>query len=446
MTAPGALAPGRTLDTTWLLRASAIAALVLLRVVGLAVVLDSGDAYKRTSAFGYDTGRYHVIAEKPGTPYRDFEVEYPPGSLALVEVVHGPTKADTMQLTGVVMLLLDFVAAAGVAYGWGRRAAIAYLALGLPLMFPPFIYFRVDLLSVALAIWGFALVKRRREVVGGALMGVAVLAEVLAARAAPGAARAPAVARDDDDARDVGGGGARVGRVGRHRRPATGPHVPRRDRLEHRELRRWLLPDRRRWRDLQAVGAVRTGHVPGWASPLLGLVLVAGLGALWWRLSRCKPTDDGIIEGVAPVAAICLFLVCSPVLSPQYLVWLLPFGAICWVRGQRTTAWLVAASVVLTMLLTKTYAGFVGMDLGTYSLLTARNLVLVATIVVGLRHDRAPPATLAIGRGLAVRRRRATSDPEDQSTLAGSDGAPLISSIRSSATRADAAVRSSTTI
>jgi hypothetical protein len=177
------------------------------------------------------------------------------------------------------------------------------------------------------------------------------------------------------------------------------------------------------------MGAVRTGHVPGWASPLLGLVLVAGLGALWWRLSRGKPSDDGIVEGVAPVAAICLFLVCSPVLSPQYLVWLLPFGAICWVRGQRTTAWLVAASVVLTMLLTKTYSGFPGIDLGTYSLLTARNVVLVATIVVGF-----------------VTIQRAARRDSSQSTFVGSDGAPLMSSIRSSATRADAAVRSSTTI
>ncbi len=159
-----------------------------------------------------------------------------------------------MQLTGVVMLLLDFVAAAGVAYGWGRRAAIAYLALGLPLMFPPFIYFRVDLLSVAARDLG---VRTREATAGGRRRrahGRGRPREVLAARAAPGAARASAVARDDDDARDVGGGGARVGRMGRHRRPATGPHVPRRDRLEHRELRRWLLPDRRRWRDLQARG------------------------------------------------------------------------------------------------------------------------------------------------------------------------------------------------
>jgi hypothetical protein len=429
VTAPGALAPGRTFDATWLLRASAIAALVLLRVVALAVVLDSGEAYERTSAFGYDTGRYHVIAEKPGVPYRDFEVEYPPGSLALIEVVHGPTKADTMQLTGVVMLLLDFVAAAGVAYGWGRRAAITYLALGLPMMFPPFIYFRVDLLSVALAIWGFALVKRRREVVGGALMGVAVLAKFWPLALLPVLlVRRQWRATTTMLSTLAMAGLAWVAWVG-----VDGP----RQVVTFRGATGWntesLIGGFYRIVDGGAIftqmGAVRTGHVPGWASPLLGLVLVAGLGALWWRLSRGKPSDDGIVEGVAPVAAICLFLVCSPVLSPQYLVWLLPFGAICWVRGQRTTAWLVAASVVLTMLLTKTYSGFPGIDLGTYSLLTARNVVLVATIVVGF-----------------VTIERAARRDSSQSTFVGSDGAPLMSSIRSSATRADAAVRSSTTI
>jgi hypothetical protein len=174
-------------------------------------------------------------------------------------------------------------------------------------------------------------------------------------------------------------------------------------------------------------GAIRTGHVPGWASPLLGLVLVATIAALWWRVAKLREAGDGIIEGVAPVTAICAFLVCSPVLSPQYVVWLLPFGAICWVLRQRTTAWLVAAVVVLTMVLTKTYAGFIDATVPTYAALTVRNLVLVATIVAGF---------------VTIERSRRIG----QSTFAGSEGAPLIASMRSSATRAEAAVTSSTVI
>lgn len=422
MTTAGALAPAprRTLDTAWLLRATAISALILLRVVALVVVLDSTDGYKKTSAFAFDTARYHEIAEQPGVPYVDFEVEYPPGSLALLEVVHGPTREDTMREVGIAMLVLDFVTAAGVAYGWGRRAAVAYLALGLPLMFPPFIYFRVDLLSVALAVWGFALVKRRGQLAGGALLGVAVLAKFWPLALFPALlVRRQWRAATTMVATLAAGGLAWLAWTG-----TDGP----RQVLTFRGAEGWnvesLVGGFYRIIDggiiFKETGAIRTGEVPGWASPLLGLVLVATIAALWWRASRVRMPADGIVEGVVPVAAICAFLVCSPVLSPQYVVWLLPFGAICWVRSQRPMAWLVAAIVVLTMVLTKTYAGFVDAETGTYAVLTARNLLLVATTVVGFvtieaqsTGGSADPATMETDLGRSPRGaiNRPWSDP-----------------------------------
>jgi len=409
VTATGALAPARRADTTSAIRITAFAALILLRIVAVVVVLDTPGSYEKGTAFRFDSQRYHHIAEQPGDPYRDFSVEYPPGTLAFIEVVNGPTVDSTIQNLAVASLALDLIAACGVAYGWGRRGAAAYLVLGLPFLLLPFIYFRVDLLSVALAIWGLALVKRRSEAAGGVILAVAVFAKLWPIALIPmfvvqrkwRALSAFAVA-------GLVGGGAWLAWSG-----TAGPEQV----LTFRGASGWnvesvaggivrIVSGGTIFRE---AGAIRTGQVPSWGSPVLGLALVAIVACIWWQVNCNRSRDEGLTFGVAPVVAICAFLVCSPVLSPQYVVWLLPFGAVCWVTGQRRMAQLIGCVVVVTMLLTRTYPGWRDAEVLTYAVLTMRNVLLI----------------VIMGYGFALARR-----PRAQSTFSGADGAPLMSSMR----------------
>src|SRR5262249_24603318 len=125
-----------------------------------------------------DARRFHKIASFEGRPYRDFEVEYPPVMVAAIEVTDGGRfRSPTVRFMWP-QLVVDLAIAAVVAWGWGRRAGIAYLVLGLPFLLYPFLYLRLDLLSVFLAVLGIALVRRRHQYAGGAALAIACFAKL----------------------------------------------------------------------------------------------------------------------------------------------------------------------------------------------------------------------------------------------------------------------------
>jgi hypothetical protein len=379
------VARGRRIEGTAALQLTAIAVLILLRFVVVGGVLQIPTAFHKGTAFEYDTARYHHIAEDHGRPYRDFEVEFPPVTLAFIEVVNAPTVPDTMHTLGWASLALDLIAALGVAYGWGRRAMLAYLALGFPFLLLPFIYWRIDLLSVALAVWGLALVKRLSDIGGGLALAAAVFAKFWPLGVVPAIVVQRRWRATTTFLVAAGAGGiawlAWVGTAGLDQvmsfRGATGWNVESVVGGVTRILNGGKV--------FEQSGAIRTGHMPAWSSPLLGIVLVSLVIGVWCVVARRRQLEDEMIYGVAPIVSTCAFLVCSPVLSPQYLVWLLPFAAICWVGGQRRMTMLVGIAVVLTMLLTRTYHDLNALDDGAYALLTVRNLVLIGIIVEGYR-------------------------------------------------------------
>ncbi len=145
-----------------------VAVLVVARVVAIVVLLTSGveDPF---SILGGDARRYEVIIDSEGTPYRDFEVEYPPVTLFVIEALGGgngvveevPFEGNLALLARLAALQLAFeLAIAGLlAWGWNRRTGIAYLILGTPFIVFPFPYVRIDLLTVLLAVAGLALLR-----------------------------------------------------------------------------------------------------------------------------------------------------------------------------------------------------------------------------------------------------------------------------------------------
>jgi hypothetical protein len=115
----------------------------------------------------------------------------------------------------------------------------------------------------------------------------------------------------------------------------------------------------------------------------LGLV-VAAAAVIGWRLliahgrARWRPE----FAADAPLAATLLFLVASPVLSPQYLLWVTGLAAVCLATGhttQRPVALAVLAAAGLTQLIFPLgwHSLVTGSDAVT-GVLAARNLLLAA--------------------------------------------------------------------
>ncbi|MDQ6852191.1 MAG: glycosyltransferase 87 family protein [Actinomycetota bacterium] len=359
----------------------AVLAGLRIAVVPLALASD-GTQPSRYNILPGDAIRFHNIAISDGRPYRDFEVEYPPVMLAAIEAIDGGDVRSTTVRLMWSQLVLDIAIAVVVVWGWGRRAGIAYLVLGLPFLLYPFLYLRLDLLSVFLAVLGVALVRRRQPALGGAALAVAcfaklwpvVLVPMLIVRRAwwalgafvgvgtAGLAAWVAWSGTDGPVQVVTLRGAKgwefestVGAVVR----SVGNVTPR---IES--------------------GAWRVGDVGDVTRNLLTLAVVAAAALVWVVASRAQPNGPRVLDGLAPVAAIVAFLVLSPLLSPQFLAWLLPFAAIAAVYGEQLVAGLtfvvIALSVALLALLTELIHGE---TLSLY-VLAARNVVLVALLAV----------------------------------------------------------------
>jgi hypothetical protein len=148
---------------------------VTAHAVGLSASLhrfESGTPVRPTTY----VARFTQIAATEGRPYRDFPVEYPPVSLGAIELVAGTNGNQTGVNLVWFMVLCDLVTVAALAFGWGRRAAVLYLLLTVPLL--GFLFTTIDLISVALAVSAVALAVRGRERLGGVAFAAAILAKV----------------------------------------------------------------------------------------------------------------------------------------------------------------------------------------------------------------------------------------------------------------------------
>lgn len=83
------------------------------------------------------------------------------------------------------------------------------------------------------------------------------------------------------------------------------------------------------------------------------------------------------------LAAVTAFAALGQVLSPQYMVWLLPFAAAAWAWGDRAIALLCATASALTMVeFPSRYFDLVDQDPAVVAVVAARNLVLLALLAV----------------------------------------------------------------
>ena len=352
---------------------------------------------------------YGTAVEDGDVPYREIEIEYPPGALPAFVVPALLSDDESgfrtvfeamMALFGVVTVLLSAVTLRGLRASPRRTAGVLALIATFPLLLGSVVLTRFDLYPTAFVAAAIAALVHRRDRLGVGLLGAAVAVKLFPAVLVPVAV------------------GYVWRRRGRHEALiclalcagvvalAYLPFVlvtP--DGVAHslgRQLSRPL--------QIESLGSafylaahhlvgldaeMRSGHgsqnlyATGTAvtAVLLSLVQIAVLVWIWLR----RPvTNDELVRWLA--AALVAFVALGKVLSPQFLIWLVPVvPLVAGVRGLRASALLAFALVVTQLWFPARYWGLArGLDPIPSALVLVRDLVLVALLIVLVRDRREP--------------------------------------------------------
>lgn len=150
----------------------------------------------------------------------------------------------------------------------------------------------------------------------------------------------------------------------------------------------------------------------------VGMIVVLLLAAAaWWLASRPDAFDEPRSRsrfGIDLAFVVLLaYVVISPVLSPQYFVWLLGVGAFAVTDAEsrmRRPVLIVLGAAALTAGLLMTWGGLVSNGSDAAYLLVARNAVLVAALVVAIVRIAPDLARVAASlRGTRANRRASAS-------------------------------------
>jgi hypothetical protein len=141
---------------------------------------------------------------------------------------------------------------------------------------------------------------------------------------------------------------------------------------------------------LAAPGAAALARASG---PLVAAALAATYAVLWRARSRLRADP-----ALQPLAAFCVLLASlsfAKVLSPQYLLWLLPCVALALPRSAPLGAAGLGVLVLTHLEFPKLYWRLVALDRLPVAIVVARNGLLLATLVLALRHVAAAAAPAA---------------------------------------------------
>ena len=313
-----------------------------------------------------------------GFPYRDFAVEYPPGSL-IVFVVPSLLGGDYPATFAWLM------AFCGVALVWvvavqSRRAAF-YVALA-PVLTGSLILSRFDLWPALLASAALVALLRDRYALGWALLGAAVAAKLWPLVLVP-----PALvwSARHGRARAAGYGAAVLaaavlpflvlaphGLISSVTGQASRP-------LQVESLGASLLTT---FGHPHIVGSHGSQNVAGHGAlgALFVLAEAVSLVVLWLAFARGPASSERLIRYAA--ASVCAYVVFSKVLSPQYLIWLIPLVPL--VRGTRgalATALLTVSLVLTQVWFPQRYFDY-ALHFHLAGVVLLRNLVLVGLLAV----------------------------------------------------------------
>jgi hypothetical protein len=357
--------------------------------------------------------RYGVAMMHGHVPYRDFGVEYPPGALPVFLApaighdgfrLYNQEFQILMALCGAGALLAMTLTLRSLAASAQRTAAALAFAALAPLVLGSVILYRYDLWPAALTVAGLAAVLAGRERLGFASLGLGIAAKVFPAVLLP-----PAVAyvwrtRGRREALLCLGACAGVAAA------VIVPFLA----LAPRGL--WDSVVQQVTRPLQieslASGVLLVAHqvgglaitmessrgsqnlagsLPDALATASSVLLALALFGIWAAAARGPATPERLVRFSA--ASAVAFVALGKVLSPQFLIWLIPLVPL--VRGRRGLA--ASALLGLALLLTQLWFPIRYWDLALRFeafpswLVLARDLVLLALLAVLLAPTRREP-------------------------------------------------------
>jgi hypothetical protein len=329
-----------------------------------------------------DLDRYYEIASTPGRPYVDYQVEYPVGTLMVFKGLALMPGGRTSFGLGVIGLdlLADAIIIASLVWGWGVPAAAVFVWAVAPMIH--LVFLRMDAWSTAAATVAVAAWRRDRPVAPGVALVIGgafklwplVLTPLLvvprhADRSAPLWRLAPALRATIVTATLACGmalmlaGASSVLQV-----------------LTFRGARGWqieslvgnlLQVSGSRSIRLES-GSIRIGATSG--PIIIAMAAMAAPLCLWssWRGARTKRVGSGWLAAVSSLQLL------SPLLSPQFLIWLIPAAGIAWKEGDRQSGLLAALAVVCSLGFMVQYDDVLASRMSAVLVITLRNGALIA--------------------------------------------------------------------
>ena len=314
-------------------------------------------------------------------PYRDVRLEYPPGALAAIVAPALGSPSKHTYAVRFAWAMLALLAASILLLA--RRPRAAFVVALAPLLLGPVVLKRFDALPMLFTLVALELALRRRYAWSGAALGLGTAVKLYPVLLLPlllfaagrraffGFVLACAAVFVPFFVISPHGVIASIqDQVGRHLQIETP--------LASVALLAHSF-------GIVSVGVVSEAHTyglggsSGFALALLTTVLFLGaLALIWRRAPQLVRSREGLV--LAWAATLCAAVVLGRVLSPQYLIWLLPFVPLA---GPRAAALYVAALVVTNVWYPKHYLDVVvHMNRGGIVLLVARNVLLIALLWV----------------------------------------------------------------
>lgn len=345
--------------------------------------------------------RYGKAIADGAVPYRDVEPEYPPGALAAF-VLPALASSDSdgfrdafevlMALFGVATIVAAAVALRGLRASRERVAAALGLVAVFPLLLGPVVLTRFDLYPAAVVAAAFAAFAHGRDRLGSGLLGAAVAVKLYPGVLVPLAVGYVWRRHGRREALVCLGLAAGVAAavflpfvalapVGVAE--SIGGQLSRPLQIESLGAALYLAAHHVFGIDVE----MRSGHgsqnLHGTGTGVAALLLSAAqLAALVWIWLRRPGSREELLRWSA--AALVAFVALGKVLSPQFLIWLVPAVALVGgARGFRAKTLLAAALVLTQLWFPSRYWDLAReLDGGVAALVLVRDLVLVALLVV----------------------------------------------------------------